>query len=173
MQLICLVVLLAIFLLLLWLTDIFLFMFFPQCLKNLYRSLKAKIFWNSALRTMIESYLPVCMSTFLALQKGNKWDSFENVANSLASFIFIPFIIGYPIWIIRFMRRNRFLLSDRTFMSKYSSLYLNVDYFKFRGVMLFQPIFLARRCIFSFNAVFLGNFSYSALVQLQVSLWAS
>ena len=57
-------------------------------------------------------------------------------------------------------------------MGKYGSLYLNVDYFKFGGLP-FTAILIFRRCLFAFNAIFLADLGYSALIQLQVSLWAS
>ena len=131
-----------------------------------------KVFWSSVLRALIEQYLPTTIATFKSIQIGNNWDGFENVMNSLASFVFVPYIVIYPIWIIVFLRRNRFQLSDRKFMGKFGSLYLNVDYFKFGGLP-FTAILIVRRCLFAFNAIFLANLGYSALIQLQFSLWAS
>ena len=112
------------------------------------------------------------MATFKSIQLGNEWNNFENVLNSLASFLFVPYIIIYPIWIVAFLRRNRYLLSDRKFMGKYGSIYLNVDYFKFGGLP-FVAVLIVRRCIYAFNCIFLADLGYSALIQLQVSLWAS
>ena len=89
------------------------------------------------------------------MQLGNKWGTFEEVANALASFIFVPYLVIYPFWVIYFLRRNRFQLSDRNFMARFGSLYLNIDYFKFGGLP-FVPILVIRRALYAFNAVFLG-----------------
>ena len=57
-------------------------------------------------------------------------------------------------------------------MSRFNSLYLNVDYFKF-GALPFTAVLIMRRFVFAFNAVFFSEVSYSSTVQLQLSLWAS
>ena len=172
MQLIAGAVCLLIFVFLIYCFDNYLMPYMPLVVLNFYGNIKSKIFWNSVLRALIEQYLPTCMATFKSIQLGNQWDSFENVLNSLASFLFVPYIVIYPIWIVAFLRRNRYLLSDRRFMGKYGSIYLNVDYFKFGGLP-FVAVLIVRRCVYAFNCIFLADLGYSALIQLQVSLWAS
>ena len=97
------------------------------------------------------------------MKAGNNWDNFENSLNSLSNFMFVPYIVGYPLWMILFLRRNRFQLSDANFMSRFGSLYLNVDYFKFGGLP-FTAILIGRRFIFAFNAVFFATLAYSSTV---------
>ena len=138
----------------------------PRCFKSVndfYRKLKMKLFWNAVLRALIEQYMPICVAAMQSIERGNNWDSFETKINSLSNYVFVPYIIGYPIWIVWFLRRNRFQLSDRNFMGRFSSLYLNVDYFKFGGLP-FTPILIARRFVFAFNAVFFSALSYSSMV---------
>ena len=102
--------------------------------------------------------MPICIAAFKSMEAGSNWKTFETSLNSAFNYVFLPYIIGYPIWIIFFLRRNRFQLSDRKFMGKFSSLYLNVDYFKFGGLP-FTPILITRRFIFAFNAVFFSALS--------------
>jgi len=163
MQLIAGAVCLLILVFLIYCFDNYLMPYMPLGVLNVYGNLKSKIFWNSVLRALIEQYLPTCMATFKSIQLGNQWNDFESVMNSLASFLFVPYIVLYPIWIIVFLRRNRYLLSDRRFMSKYGSIYLNVDYFKFGGLP-FVAILIVRRCVYAFNCIFFADLGYSALI---------
>ena len=83
----------------------------PKCFKpvrNQYNKIKAKIFWNSVLRALIEQYMPITIAAFQSIQKGTNWDNFETSLNSVSNFLFIPYIIGYPFWIVFFLKRNRF-----------------------------------------------------------------
>ena len=138
----------------------------PRCFKsvnNFYKKLKMKLFWNAVLRALIEQYMPICVTVMQSVQKGNNWDNFETSINSLSNYVFMPYIIGYPIWILWFLRRNRFQLSDRNFIGRYNSLYLNVDYFKFGGLPN-TTILITRRFVFAFNAIYFSALSYSSMV---------
>ena len=42
------------------------------------------------------------------MKAGSNWDNFENSINSLSNYMFVPYIAGYPLWMIFFLWRNRF-----------------------------------------------------------------
>ena len=48
-------------------------------------------------------------------------------------------------------------------MSRFGSLYLNVNYFNFGGLP-FTAILIGRRFVFAFNAVFFATLAYSSTV---------
>ena len=91
--------------------------------------------WNSILRTTIESYYGIAMSVALNMRDSEMaWVTPSEVINSLGRLIFLPFLIGFPVWTYKYLVKNRFRLSDADFKARYDTLYLNVDYFKPRGL---------------------------------------
>lgn len=141
---------------------------FPTWAQNLIKKLKGKLMYNSMLRAGIESYMVTTMGCFMAFNTKVSFETSEDTLNSLTTFMMLPYIFGFPLWVRWFLVRNRFALPDPSFKLGYNALYLNVDYFKPMG-LYFQPLLLFRRCLFAMNAVFFG---YSAIVQLAISLYA-
>ena len=141
----------------------------PQPVHSLFRYIDQKLRYNTVLRAMIESYYGICMTTCLTMKDEWNWDTTESMVNSLSSLIFLPYLIGFPIWIVNYLRKNRLALSDRDFQKRYNSLYLNVDYFKKAG-LIFTPMLLTRKFIMVSDAVFMG---FSPIAQCAIALYSS
>ena len=126
--------------------------------------------WNSIIRTAIESYYGIAMSVALNMRDSEmSWEEPAKVVNSVGRLLFLPFLIGFPIWTNKFLVNNRFRLSDTDFKARYDTLYLNVDYFKPRGLRFVQ-LLLIRRAIMVTNAVFFG---ISPLMQIAICIYTS
>ena len=111
--------------------------------------------FNSVLRVMLETYLAQSLQLFTDAQKPWSFSSPTEIASVLLLLISIPYIAGFPVWINWFLHKQRFSLAVPDFKLSYNSIYLNVDYFKFKG-LTFVPLTLVKQAIFAFTATVLG-----------------
>lgn len=142
----------------------------PLLVQIIFRKLSQKLMWNSILRTTIESYYGIAMSVALNMRDSDmSWEKPTQMVNSLGILLFLPFLVGFPIWTYKFLVTNRFRLLDLDFKARYDTLYLNVDYFKPRALRFIQ-LLLFRRALMVLNAIFFG---ISPLLQITVCIYAS
>ena len=133
----------------------FIFYKAPQFVLDFFKAIDQKLRYNTVLRVMIESYYGICMTSTLTIRDRWNWETTETMINSIACLSFIPYLVGFPIWIIWFLRKNRLALSDKDFQKRYNSLYLNVDYFNKAG-LVFTAVLLTRKFVMVNDAVFMG-----------------
>jgi hypothetical protein len=141
----------------------------PDFVLEFFRYIDRKLRYNTVLRAMIESYYGITMTSALAIRDKWGWEDAESSINSLSSLLFLPYLIGFPIFIWWFLNKYRFALSDRDFSKRYNSLYLNVDYYKKAGLG-FTAVLLTRKFVMVNDAVFMG---FSPIAQVAVALYSS
>ena len=67
-----------------------------------YNFISAKIFFNSILRALLESYMKLSISTFIAL-KSLTFDDREGIINSSLSIVTTIFVFGFPVFAYLFL----------------------------------------------------------------------
>ena len=115
MQLLVGVVLVALILLLVYFCKEYICFKASQKIKNIFIMIDQKMRYNIILRAMIESYYGITMTSALTMRDRWDWSTTASMVNSLATLVFLPYLIGYPIWIIKFLYRNKYALGDRDF----------------------------------------------------------
>ena len=103
----------------------------------------------------MQTFLLTCISTFTSLLNVNLTHTQGKVDFAIAISIII-FAISFPIFTVKFLRRNKDKLSEPAFKSKYDSIYQNVDYYKDEALS-HTSFFLTRRLLFAFVIVFCGK----------------
>lgn len=132
-------------------------------INNLFEKLKSKLFFNGILRSLLETYLKLCISTMTGLQH---LDSPGNSALTILLFVAIP--IGFPIFTFLLLRRRVETLPDDT--KRIGSLYLNLAVESNPRAWLMTPLFLLRRLAFAGSVVYGPNAVFQAYVQVALSL---
>lgn len=112
---------------------------------------KDSLTWSPILRMLIEAYMFSVVSTFRAYKHGISFDA--DALNTVLSCLATVFALGYPAWIIWFLRKNKYRLSTPSFKAGFDTLYLNVDYFN-KKALVFTPLWLLRQATFMGLAVF-------------------
>ena len=126
-----------------------------SCFQSLVNKILSKLMFNSVLRSLMQTYLLTCISTLTSLLNVNLTHTQGKVDFAIAICIII-FAISFPIFTVKFLRRNKDKLSEPAFKSKYDSIYQNVDYYKDEALS-HTSFFLTRRLLFAFVIVFCGK----------------
>lgn len=111
-----------------------------------------KVMFNSILRSMLTSYLAMCVSTYLSV-KNMAFHKVSDIISSALSIGTLTFMISFPVFTYIFMKRYAHRLEETSFKPRFSSLYLNVrteDPYCKKAITLF----LARRFIFATSISF-------------------
>ena len=72
---------------------------------NLMTKLKAKIFWNSIIRTMLQGYLKIALGVAFAIYAAMQEDT--GIANGIITIVLALIICLLPIFIAILMHKNR------------------------------------------------------------------
>ena len=126
-----------------------------SCFQSLVNKILSKLMFNSVLRSLMQTYLLTCISTLTSLLNVNLTHTQGKVDFAIAICITI-FAISFPIFTVKFLRRNKDKLREPAFKSKYDSIYQNVDYYKDKALS-HTSFFLTRRLLFAFVIVFCGK----------------
>mmetsp|Transcript_3432 Transcript_3432/g.3390 ORF Transcript_3432/g.3390 Transcript_3432/m.3390 type:complete len:142 (+) Transcript_3432:158-583(+) len=95
-----------------------------QRLEKIYTSLSNKLFYNTLLRSVLQAYLLLAISTFLNLKvlaEEGKNNSF-NLGLTVLTLIIVVF---YPLSTFFFLEMNHNQLEEKAFKQSFHSLYLN------------------------------------------------
>ena len=103
-------------------------------------SLKQKLFYNSLLRSFVQSYLKFSIIAFASLDNPK-----DNVTMSTGLF-FMNFTLFFLLFVHSFLRIQKAKLSDPDFSMRFNSLYMNLELSKAHSTLL-TTFFLARRFI--------------------------
>jgi len=134
----------------------------PETAQKVFTSLKNKLMFNSVLHSLLQSYLPLCISSFVQLK-------YNEPNKSVAAYILLSLLCLCPFAVMCILRRQKHPLCHPKMKATIGSLYLNVDTADKPLALLFTPAFLVRRIVFALVAVFAEN----VLVQLFVTMYAS
>ena len=122
---------------------------------NLFRTAKNKIFWNTILRFILQSYLTIALGTMFAL-------SMLSVSSDLRAFncgitlFFLLVIVDLPIFFAILLHRNRNDLPTAAMRAKIGSIYLGIR-IKTRAQRLYSSVFLLRRMVYAILTILCIN----------------
>ncbi|TNV86587.1 hypothetical protein FGO68_gene16816 [Halteria grandinella] len=134
--------------------------------RTIYDLLQYRIFFNSILRSMIQSYLKLSVATFLALTVIT-FNSSQETANSMLSLLVFLVLLGFPPFTIIFLSKNLLAMREETFQKRFSSIFLNLDiygslqFLSSASKMVF--LYLLRRLVMALTIV---QFSQYTFVQI-------
>ena len=115
----------------------------------------SKLMFNSVLRALMQTFLMTCISTLTSLLNVNLTHTQGKLDFAIAICI-ILFAVSFPIFTVKFLRRNNNKLLEPAFKSKFDSIYQNVDYYKEKALS-HTSFFLTRRLLFACVVVFCGS----------------
>lgn len=139
---------------------------FPQKLKTAFHYLRHRIYWCLPLRILMQSYMSVTMSAFLNLKYQDNTDSLEQTVNRALAWAFLLlFSIGFPVFMIIYLKKKFWTLGNPDFAKKYDSIYLSLDPTKHKGVYMH-----AFSIIRKFSLIFIAVIFNISTLQLAGSL---
>ncbi len=77
-----------------------------------------KLFFNSILRALLEAYLKFCISTFISV-KSMRFDTASDILNCFITFLFVIFVLGFPLFVGLFLRKHKAELQANDFKGRY------------------------------------------------------
>ena len=110
-----------------------------------------KLFFNSILRSFLESYLKFCISTWIAIDN-IQIDTKDEIVNTWITVALAIVMVGFPVFTFFFLRAFKPRLEEEDFKGRFESLYLNVDTRSDRPILLIS-LFVFRRLVFAANVV--------------------
>jgi len=134
----------------------------PEKAKKVFTSLKNKLMFNSVLRSLLQNFLPLCISSFVTLK-------YNEPKKSVTAYILLCLLCLCPFLVTCILRIQKHPLGHPKIKAMIGTLYLNLDTTDKPLALLFTPAFLVRRIVFALVAVIAEN----VLVQLFVTMYAS
>jgi len=128
-------------------------------------AVKNKLMYNSALRTLLQSYLSLCISAVVSLSYA------DNALQGTTGLILLVLLVICPIGVVYTLTRKRLIPIDHPMTkAKLDSLYLNVETNGKWLALLHTPLFLVRRLFFALAVVILSG---SPLLQIFTTMHVS
>lgn len=127
--------------------------------KIVYDYLKTILIHGFMLRFIIESYLEIVISLILQLYKlsfANSSDTFASIVCFFGVGILGTFPIVVTIFLFKYLNK---LETNSDLKTKYGSLYSELRTHK-RATVLYTTLFLIRRLVFAFTAIFLTSWPF-------------
>jgi len=131
----------------------------PKSVKKVYLSLRNKLMFNSVLRSLLQSYLPLCMSCMVSITHEGK----------AAGYILLTFLALCPFVVIFILKRQTVALGHPYLKQRIGTLYQNVETVGKSQALYFIPLFMIRRLIFAIMATTVND----PLVQTFAMMYAS
>ena len=123
------------------------------------QTISRKLFFNSLLRAGLEAYLKLAISTWISV-KAFSLETRDDMINAWVTIFLVVLMVGFPVFIHVFLRRNTAKLEEEEFMARFESIYLNVDpHVKY--ALLTVPLFVFRRFLYSANIVLISGSTVS------------
>ena len=147
-----------------------------------YFKLRYWLSWKVLIRTCLEVYLEIFLSTIVILVKFPWSDDSNDRLNCIYAVLYGILLISFPVYMAYFYHKHRDRLYDTTFRAKYGGGYdgikspMNQDSeLKFRRrsatVSILMPlIFIGRRISFCFTIVFIDGLSIPLILHFW-SMW--
>jgi len=136
----------------------------PRKYKKHFISIKNKLMFNSILRSLLQSYLSLCVSCIVSITMS------ENVASTATGYTLLAFLILSPLLVICILKCQKYPLGHPRMKDTIGTLYLNVDTVGKPTALLFTPLFLARRLLFAAVAVAIKNPTIQVFATIYASL---
>lgn len=95
--------------------------------------LKNKFQYNALLRVMIESYMPICLATFIGISNMEGQNAVDKLT-AVLSIMLVLYCLNLPIGMYRFLREFRHILHEKETKAAFYSLYLDVEYYKLQAL---------------------------------------
>lgn len=124
-------------------------------IKNFYRVVKGKIFYNTILRTSLQSYLGVSISTLFALNLfiSNPILSMQNTMTVGVTLV----LIAWPFITLRVVKKRQNHLKEPSVISSIGTLYINQDPYKKKTCREYHMWYMYRRMLIAIAIVFLES----------------
>lgn len=122
-----------------------------QKIQDLFLKIKAKIFWNSILRFILQSNLKTAIGTFFALYL-IKVSTDMDAVNAGLTLCILAFLFFIPIFFFIVLNRNQEHLETEQMKAKIGSLYLGIRT-STKVQRLYSSVFLARRLLYAILTV--------------------
>lgn len=127
-------------------------------IKRLVKALEKKLFFNSILRVGIQSYLRFSLLSFASMATIS-FDDKNTSINSVIGILMLTFVIAYPLFVWKFLSKNKLTLSNPAKRQRFDSLYQNLDVYTNTSLLL-MPFFLFRRLLIGVIVTFLKDYPY-------------
>lgn len=133
-------------------------------LKNILRKIWDKVFFSSFIRYVLEAYLTLVMTVYIASleQQWGTWDD-TKAATERSFLLFVYWMIPFFIWL--FLHKNLNELHKPKFAIRYSSLYLKINILSDWGVC-YNAIFCLRRAILCHIIVNFQNYAAGQVMSI-------
>jgi len=115
----------------------------PESVKSGFNSIKNMLMFNSILRSLLQTFLPLCTSCFISLKYA------ETAGQSTAGYIFLAVLALCPIGVVIILKNQKHPLAHPKLKVKIGTLYQNVETSTKPGALFFIPMFLIRRILFA------------------------
>ena len=122
----------------------------PKCL-NIFKQIRAKIFWNTILRFILQSYLKTTIGCLFAVSFISFGDK-NKIINAVMSIAMLCFLIVIPIVFGAILHKNRTNLHMTAIKEKIGSLYLGMRTTTL-SQRLYPSVFLLRRLLYAVMTV--------------------
>mmetsp|Transcript_96562 Transcript_96562/g.132978 ORF Transcript_96562/g.132978 Transcript_96562/m.132978 type:complete len:255 (+) Transcript_96562:553-1317(+) len=136
--------------------------------RNFFKMIWRKIFWNSFIRYFLEAFFELAISSMLNMQ-ALMWNNFSECLSSAMAIGTITGLGLSPFAMYKFLanrwEKNVLVLSASK--AKYGALYMNL-YLRRKEPLLANPVFCARRFLLASSAIYLGFYGFA---QIQVLLF--
>ena len=117
-----------------------------QCVRNLVKSLKKKLFYSVWIRYLIESNLKMTHNCIFYLYISGGFMGIEETASSVIRIVLLTIIVIWPFFMTAFLYIKRKRLDERGFKQKIIAMYSGIDTKKFLALM-YTSIFCIRRLL--------------------------
>jgi hypothetical protein len=115
-------------------------------IQNLVKKVKAKIFWNSVLRFILQSYLKTTLGCLFAISLMSFGDK-NKIINACMSIAMLIALVGFPFLFAVILHKNRGTLNIQEMKDKIGSLYLGMRTNTWIQ-RLYSSVFLFRRLMY-------------------------
>lgn len=137
----------------------------PESYRKIFASIKNKLLFNSVLRLLLQSYLPLCVSAMVSLNYATRR------LQSTSGLILIIALALCPIGVVYVLTKKRLVpIAHPHIKAKIGTLYLNVETYGKKFALLFTPLFLVRRLLFAMIVVTVKE---NALLQIYTTMHVS
>ena len=114
--------------------------------QKILKMIKGKLFWNTFLRTSLQSYIKTSFTVFTNLRL-LKWAKFFDVVKSLGVLTAVPILLTLPPFYAAVLYRNQINLGHDQMKAQIGSIYLEIRTRNFLQ-LYYTVVFLLRRLLF-------------------------
>ena len=110
-----------------------LIIYLPNVCRKPLIGIKKKIVYNTLLRMLMETYMPISLATFVGIYYTAAENSVDKV-NAILSTVLAIYLLLVPNYCYKFLREFKDTLHLPEVKATYWALYLTVDYYKLKAL---------------------------------------